>query len=77
MTDVDETAYLTANPANAQRLTDAVERLEAGGGEIHDLDEDDEPIEDVKAAFDRSEKGITGHSGGTVDSPITRTIQEN
>ena len=32
-----ETAYLMRSPANARRLLDAMERLEAGEGEHHDL----------------------------------------
>jgi antitoxin YefM len=32
-----ETAYLMRSPANARRLLDAMERLEAGDGESHDL----------------------------------------
>ena len=32
-----ETAYLMRSPANARRLLDAVERLEAGDGQPHDL----------------------------------------
>jgi len=32
-----ETAYLMRSPANARRLLDAMERLEAGRGEAHDL----------------------------------------
>jgi antitoxin YefM len=32
-----ETAYLMRSPINARRLLDAMERLEAGGGEPHDL----------------------------------------
>lgn len=32
-----ETAYLMRSPANARRLLDAMERLEAGRGEYHDL----------------------------------------
>jgi antitoxin YefM len=32
-----ETAYLMRSPANARRLLDAMERLEAGSGETHDL----------------------------------------
>lgn len=32
-----ETAYLMRSPANARRLMDAMERLEAGGGTEHDL----------------------------------------
>jgi antitoxin YefM len=32
-----ETAYLMRSPANARRLLDAMERLEAGKGESHDL----------------------------------------
>ena len=32
-----ETAYLMRSPANARRLLDAMERLEAGQGDQHDL----------------------------------------
>lgn len=32
-----ETAYLLRSPANARRLLDAMERLEEGRGEEHDL----------------------------------------
>lgn len=32
-----ETAYLLRSPANARRLIDAMERLEAGAGVEHDL----------------------------------------
>jgi antitoxin YefM len=32
-----ETAYLMRSPANARRLLDAMERLEDGRGEQHDL----------------------------------------
>ena len=32
-----ETAYLMRSPANARRLLDAMERLESGAGETHDL----------------------------------------
>ncbi len=32
-----ETAYLMRSPANARRLLDAMERLEAGHGQTHDL----------------------------------------
>lgn len=32
-----ETAYLMRSPANARRLLDAMERLEAGRGSHHDL----------------------------------------
>ena len=32
-----ETAYLMRSPANARRLLDAVERLEANRGQTHDL----------------------------------------
>jgi antitoxin YefM len=32
-----ETAYLMRSPANARRLLDAMERLESGRGESHDL----------------------------------------
>lgn len=36
-----ETAYLMRSPANARRLLDAMERLEAGRGEAHELLPDD------------------------------------
>ena len=36
-----ETAYLMRSPANARRLIDAMERLEGGHGEAHDLLPDD------------------------------------
>ena len=36
-----ETAYLMRSPANARRLLDAMERLESGRGERHDLVESD------------------------------------
>lgn len=36
-----ETAYLLRSPANARRLLDAMERLESGRGEHHDLVETD------------------------------------
>lgn len=32
-----ETAYLLRDPANARRLLRSIERLEAGGGEAHEL----------------------------------------
>jgi antitoxin YefM len=32
-----ETAYLMRSPANARRLLDAMERLESGAGDVHDL----------------------------------------
>lgn len=32
-----ETAYLMRSPTNARRLLDAMERLESGEGESHDL----------------------------------------
>lgn len=32
-----ETAYLLRSPENARRLLGSIERLEAGGGEPHDL----------------------------------------
>lgn len=35
-----ETAYLMRSPANARRLLDAMERLEAGGGTTHPLLDD-------------------------------------
>ena len=36
-----ETAYLMRSPANAQRLMDAMERLETGRGTAHELAETD------------------------------------
>lgn len=36
-----ETAYLMRSPANARRLLDAMERLEAGRGQAHELVETD------------------------------------
>ncbi len=36
-----ETAYLMRSPANARRLLDAMERLEDGRGEQHDLIDSD------------------------------------
>lgn len=36
-----ETAYLMRSPANARRLLDAMERLEAGEGDHHDLIDED------------------------------------
>lgn len=37
-----ETAYLTRSPANARRLLDAMERFEAGEGQVHEpIDGDD------------------------------------
>lgn len=36
-----ETAYLMRSPANARRLLDAMERLEADEGETHDLIDSD------------------------------------
>lgn len=36
-----ETAYLMRSPANARRLLDAMERLEASGGEEHPLATDE------------------------------------
>lgn len=32
-----ETAHLLQNPTNARRLLASIERLEAGGGTVHDL----------------------------------------
>ncbi len=32
-----ETAYLMRSPANARRLLDAMERLERGQGDVHDV----------------------------------------
>lgn len=37
-----ETAYLLRSPANARRLLDAMQRLESGAGEQHDLVDDQE-----------------------------------
>jgi antitoxin YefM len=34
-----ETAYLLRNPENARRLLASIDRLEAGGGIVHDLAE--------------------------------------
>ena len=34
-----ETAYLLRNPANARRLLGSIERLESGGGTVHELTE--------------------------------------
>lgn len=34
-----ETAYLLRNPANARRLLGSIERLDSGGGTVHDLNE--------------------------------------
>ncbi len=31
-----ETAYLMRSPANARRLLESIERLESGGGEVHE-----------------------------------------
>ena len=36
-----ETAYLMRSPANARRLLDAMERLEAGQGQAHELPPED------------------------------------
>ncbi len=36
-----ETAYLMRSPVNARRLLDAMERLEAGDGQPHDLVDSD------------------------------------
>lgn len=38
---LEETAYLMRSPANARRLLDAMERLEAGHGRAQDLIEAD------------------------------------
>lgn len=32
-----ETAYLMRSPANARRLHEAIERLESGQGEVHEM----------------------------------------
>ncbi|MGW4017762.1 type II toxin-antitoxin system prevent-host-death family antitoxin [Rhodococcus sp. AH-ZY2] len=37
-----EAAYLTRSPANARRLLDAMERLEAGEGQVHELIDGDD-----------------------------------
>ncbi|MFD6894583.1 type II toxin-antitoxin system Phd/YefM family antitoxin [Rhodococcus sp. NPDC060086] len=37
-----ETAYLMRSPANARRLLDAMERLEAGEGQPHELIDSDD-----------------------------------
>ncbi len=37
-----ETAYLMRSPANARRLLDAMERLEAGEGQPHELIDGDD-----------------------------------
>lgn len=37
-----ETAYLLRSPANARRLLDAMERLESGAGQEHELLDDQE-----------------------------------
>jgi antitoxin YefM len=34
---MEETLHLMSQPANAQRLTEAIRQLEAGGGSEHDL----------------------------------------
>ena len=34
---IEETLYLLRSPKNAQRLLESIARLEAGGGETHDL----------------------------------------
>ena len=36
-----ETAYLMRSRTNARRLLDAMERLESGRGQVHELDETD------------------------------------
>jgi antitoxin YefM len=36
-----ETAYLLRSPANARRLLASIERLESGGGEPHELLDDE------------------------------------
>jgi antitoxin YefM len=40
---MQETAYLMRSPANARRLLDAVERLEHGKGDEHELVDADQP----------------------------------
>lgn len=39
---LQETAYLLRSPANARRLLGAIERMEAGRGQVHQLIEVDE-----------------------------------
>ena len=41
LSSLRETAYLMRSPTNARRLLDAMERLETGGGDAHDLAETD------------------------------------
>jgi antitoxin YefM len=36
-----ETAYLMRSPANARRLLNAIESLESGNGEVHELIEEE------------------------------------
>ena len=36
-----ETAYLMRSPANARRLLNAIESLESGSGEVHELIEEE------------------------------------
>lgn len=55
-----ETAYLMRSPANARRLLDAMERLEGGQGQTHDLidpDEDTHVTVDDAVAADRRAAG--------------------
>ena len=40
-----ETLYLMRSPANARRLLAAIERMENGGGEVHELIDPDEQAE--------------------------------
>lgn len=39
----DETAHLMSSPTNGSRVLDAVKNLDAGGGETHDLVDDERP----------------------------------
>lgn len=39
---IRETAYLMRSPANARRLLDAMERLESGEGQLHELIDGDD-----------------------------------
>jgi antitoxin YefM len=49
---LNETAYLLASPANADRLNEAVEELRNGGGESRDLiDPDSGPDETAEAVI--------------------------
>ncbi|WP_326550373.1 hypothetical protein [Micromonospora sp. NBC_01813] len=57
---LNETAYLTASPANARRLTEAVEELRNGGGEIHDLIDPDSDSDAPPATCQSSDGAAAG-----------------